>query len=51
MLFVDNLNDAQAEIDNKWVIARPVAGTFIDRIKDAWKVLTGKCEAVKFYKQ
>jgi hypothetical protein len=38
-------------IDGKWVVARPIPAPFIQRLKDAWLVLIGKADAVKFYKQ
>lgn len=31
-----------------WVKARPVLGPFVWRLKDAWAVLLGRAEAVKF---
>lgn len=48
---IDSYKNSQTQIDGKWFIARPLKGPFINRIKDAWKVLTGKCDAVYFYKQ
>lgn len=41
-------------VDGKWVIARPINYQFdsiIERIRDAWLVLTGKAEALIYYKQ
>jgi hypothetical protein len=42
-------------IEGKWVAARSLPfyglGGLKIRIKDAWAVLTGKADAVKFYKQ
>ena len=35
----------QAEINGKWVDARPVSGPFWLRVKAAWAVLTGKADA------
>jgi hypothetical protein len=43
--------ETQTEIDGKWVLARPIIGPFISRIKDAWQVLIGKADAVKFIGQ
>ncbi len=52
MVNADTLNNTTAEIDGKWVVARPVPHTSIRyRIVDAFLVLIGKCDAVKFYKQ
>lgn len=52
---IDELISSKTKIDNKWVIARPEKGYglygLIERIKNAWGVLMGKFEAVKFYKQ
>jgi hypothetical protein len=31
-----------------WFLAKPVSGPFMWRLRDAWKVLTGKAEAVMF---
>jgi len=39
-------------IDDKWVIARPVKDSrLLERMKDAFQVLLGKADAVKYYKQ
>ena len=51
MLKADELTNTKTCIDNRWVIARPVTGSLKQRLKDAVKVLSGKCEAVEFYKQ
>lgn len=44
----------QTCIDGEWVLARPCnheyEGVFT-RVKHAWLVLTGRCDAVKWYKQ
>jgi hypothetical protein len=55
MLSADNLTDTKACIDGKWVVARPLSfyglyGLAI-RVKDAYAVLVGEADAVKFYKQ
>ena len=34
--------------DGRWVLAKPLPGPFLWRLKDAWKVLCGRCEAVYF---
>ena len=41
----------EANIDGLWVLARPVIGPFLWRLRDAWQVLIGKADAVTFYKQ
>ena len=47
--FVDSLMDTKVNIDDKWYVARPYPHfPFLWRIKDAWRVLTGKCDAVYF---
>ena len=51
MLFIETLLDTKKEIDGKWIIARPEKYTFISRIRDAWQVIKGKADAIKFYKQ
>jgi len=38
-------NNIQTEINGKWVPARPYVDQFTWRIKDAWRVLTGKADA------
>jgi hypothetical protein len=50
----DFKNSPTCCIDGKWVIARPIDYTvesLKERIKESWGVLTGKYEAVRFYKQ
>ncbi|GAF83666.1 unnamed protein product [marine sediment metagenome] len=34
--------------DGRWVIAKPVPGPFRWRLRDAWRVLWGKAEALYF---
>lgn len=51
MLYADDLKDSTTCIDDKWVIARPLRGTFLNTVRDAIEVLKGKGDAVKFYKQ
>lgn len=45
-------NETEVEIDGKWVPARPMPyfglGGFLQRAKDAWLVLTGKADAIKW---
>jgi len=48
---IDHLLRSQTLIDDKWVLSRPCVGPFWYRLKDAIKVLLGRCDAVKFYKQ
>ena len=38
-------NRPQAEIDGKWVPARPHTGGLLWRLSDAWKVLKGEADA------
>lgn len=51
MLRADELFDTKTCIDGRWVIARPLKDMPFRRIKDAWKVLIGKADAIQFYKQ
>jgi hypothetical protein len=48
---IDDLIHTRALIDGKWVLSRPCVGPFWYRLRDAIRVLLGKCDAVKFYKQ
>lgn len=41
----------QAFIDGVWVASRPIIGCLKSRIKDAWKVLIGKADAIEWFKQ
>jgi hypothetical protein len=48
--------DTDTEIEKgKWVSARPMRSSGLwglkDRMKTAWKVLTGECDGVRWYKQ
>jgi len=36
---------------NVWVPARPVVGPFVWRLKEAWLVLTGKLDTLKWEDQ
>ena len=49
--FIDDYKAGQKEVEGKWVVARTVKGPFLWRIKDAWLVLIGKCDAVRFHGQ
>ena len=53
MHLADEIKDyPQCCINGKWVKARPVNYKFFrTRLRDAWLVLTGKVDAIKFYKQ
>jgi hypothetical protein len=45
---IDSVNSTQAEINGKWVPARPInykCRSFSEKIKDAWAVFSGKAEA------
>ncbi len=37
--------------NNRWVLARPLSGPFIWRLKAAWGVLTGKYDALQWTEQ
>ena len=48
----DNIKEGpQANIQGVWVLARPVVACLKNRIKDAWGVLIGKYDAIKWYRQ
>ncbi len=49
--FIDGYIKNKTEIDGKWVISRPLPGPFLLRLKDAWLVITGQADAVRFYGQ
>lgn len=49
--FIDDYKDTQTEVDGKWVVARTVRGPLLWRLRDAWLVLIGKCDAVRFHGQ
>lgn len=51
MLKIEDLIHTQTCIDGKWVIAKSLKGRLVQRIKDAWRVVTGEADAVMFYKQ
>ena len=40
--------NTSAEINGKWVPSRPVVEPFLNRLKDAWAVLVGNADAVKW---
>ncbi len=47
---IDSYMNTECEVAGKWVIARPADNsTFFKRFTDAFKVLTGRYVAVKFY--
>ena len=50
-MLIDELTNDKICIDNKWVIARPIKKPFVRRLIDAIRILTGKADAVVFYKQ
>lgn len=46
---VENLiNSSSKCINGQWVPARPIIGSFYERLHDAYKVLTGKYDAIKW---
>jgi hypothetical protein len=54
-LIIMHGKDTQTEIDGKWVACRPkrlpVIDSFFTRLDDVWLVLTGKADAITWYKQ
>ena len=51
MMEADEIARSQAEIDGRWVASRPLPASFWERLRDAWAVLLGRAEAVKFWRQ
>lgn len=45
---IDDLLKNQTQVGKRWFVAKPVVGPLISRIKDAWRVITGRYDAVKF---
>jgi hypothetical protein len=35
--------------DDGWKLARPITGCFLERLRDAWQVLIGNADAVRWY--
>ena len=51
---IDGMFDTQANIDGKWVVARPENYKYRslrERLSDAWAVFVGEADAVVYYKQ
>ncbi len=48
-MFIDDYMKLRTNIGGKWVIAKPLSPFLWWRIKDAWKVITGEYQAVKFH--
>ncbi len=36
--------------DDGWKLARPIPGGFFERLRDAWQVLVGNADAIRWYK-
>jgi len=43
--------DCSAEINGKWVLARPIQLGWKDRVRTAWEVLCGRCDGLKWFGQ
>jgi len=41
----------KTHIDKRWVLARPLSGPLVWRIKAAYGVLIGKYDALRWYRQ
>ena len=48
---IDELIRDTINIDEKWVVARPIKSNLKQRINDAIKVVLGKADAITYYKQ
>jgi hypothetical protein len=40
--------DTTANINGKWVECRPLVGPLIERLRDAWAVLRGNADAIRW---
>ena len=47
-ILIDKLLNVQCKIGRIWYVSKPIKNPFKMRLKDAWGVLTGRYEAVKF---
>lgn len=43
---IQTASENQVEINHEWVPGRPLSGFFLERVKGAWLVLSGKADAV-----
>jgi hypothetical protein len=44
----DTKEETHSCIDGEWVLARPIGLGFCDRLRTAWKVLTGELDGLKW---
>jgi hypothetical protein len=51
MYKIDELINDTTQIDDRWIIARPIKASLKQRVKDAIQVIKGNADAVTFYKQ
>jgi hypothetical protein len=49
--FCGGVAENAVEIDGRWVIAKPVTAPLWRRIRNAWDVLRGRAEVVRFWRQ
>lgn len=47
----EHADSNQAEINGKWVPARPLRGGWFDRLRQAWAVLTDRADAFTWPEQ
>jgi hypothetical protein len=45
---IDSYKETTTLIDGYWYIAKPLAVPFVWRVRDAWKVLWNRAQAVHF---
>lgn len=45
---IDTATHAAVEIDGRWMPVRPLTGPFVWRLCDAWEVLRGRADAVRW---
>ena len=45
---IDDLFDSKVNLEGHWFVADPEISSFFNRLKDAFGILTGRYQAVKF---
>jgi len=48
MLDIFTIDDNRELYEGRWIPSRPLPGPFIRRLLDAWAVLRGRAEAVRW---
>ena len=47
-MLTQSLQNTHTQLNRKWVPARPLVGSWIDRLRDAWEVFRGRADAFKW---